>query len=62
MLRKSDFAVQFSQCVRLTVWMFDRAATSDADVVVLDLEDSVSSDAKLDARVKAIEGLLQCDW
>lgn len=43
-------------------WMFNKAASCGADIVFLDLEDSVPSAAKCDARVKAIQGLQQCNW
>lgn len=40
----------------------ERAATSPADIVLLDLEDSVAPDDKVQARKNAIEALNELDW
>ncbi|SLN32705.1 HpcH/HpaI aldolase/citrate lyase family protein [Oceanibacterium hippocampi] len=42
--------------------MFAKAAASDADVVFLDLEDSVSPDDKAEARKNVIGALRDVDW
>lgn len=42
--------------------MMARAAASDADLVLLDLEDSVAPDAKAAARRQVIEALTGLDW
>ncbi|MBO0731787.1 MAG: CoA ester lyase [Acidimicrobiaceae bacterium] len=42
--------------------MIAKAATSDADLVFLDLEDSVAPDAKEGARANVVAGLTELDW
>jgi malyl-CoA/(S)-citramalyl-CoA lyase len=42
--------------------MHSKAATSAADVIMLDLEDSVPPEAKEEARVKALSSLTSIDW
>lgn len=42
--------------------MIAKAAASDADLVFLDLEDSVVAEEKVPARAKIIEGLNTLDW
>jgi len=42
--------------------MHGKAVASSADVVMLDLEDSVPVDAKEKAREQVIRSLLECDW
>ena len=42
--------------------MIEKAAASDADLVFLDLEDSVSPNEKVAARAKVIHGLKTLDW
>ncbi len=42
--------------------MMEKAAASNADLVFLDLEDSVAPNQKVAARVKAIEALKKLDW
>ncbi|HLI07686.1 MAG TPA: CoA ester lyase [Ktedonobacteraceae bacterium] len=42
--------------------MIEKAAASNADLVFLDLEDSVSPDEKVTARAKAIQALKTLDW
>ena len=42
--------------------MHGKAHESNADVIMLDLEDSVPLDEKLNAREQVIESLLQLDW
>jgi len=42
--------------------MHGKAHESNADVIMLDLEDSVPVDEKQNARVQVIESLLQLDW
>ena len=42
--------------------MHGKAAKSDADVVMLDLEDSVPSDKKVQARAAVISSLINMDW
>jgi len=42
--------------------MIEKAAASDADLVFLDLEDSVAPNEKVAARTKAIKGLTTLDW
>jgi citrate lyase subunit beta/citryl-CoA lyase len=42
--------------------MIEKAAASDADLVFLDLEDSVAPAEKAAARTKAIQGLLELPW
>ncbi len=42
--------------------MMAKAAASSADLVFLDLEDSVSPNEKVAARVKAIQALKKLDW
>jgi citrate lyase subunit beta/citryl-CoA lyase len=57
LLRRSELATPASN-----EWMFDKAARSGADLVFLDLEDSVALSAKATARAKAVEALRTCDW
>lgn len=42
--------------------MIEKAAASDADLVFLDLEDSISPNEKVAARAKVIHGLKTLDW
>jgi citrate lyase subunit beta / citryl-CoA lyase len=42
--------------------MIAKAAASDADLVFLDLEDSVAPDAKEGARANVVAGLTELDW
>lgn len=42
--------------------MLRKAAVSQADLVLLDLEDAVSPDAKAEARIHVIEALTTLDW
>lgn len=42
--------------------MLRKAADSQADLVLLDLEDAVSPDAKAEARIHVIEALTTLDW
>jgi citrate lyase subunit beta / citryl-CoA lyase len=42
--------------------MIEKAAASNADLVFLDLEDSVAPNEKVEARAKAIKGLTTLDW
>jgi citrate lyase subunit beta/citryl-CoA lyase len=42
--------------------MIEKAAASNADLVFLDLEDSVAPNEKVGARVKAIKGLTTLNW
>ncbi len=56
-LHRSELAVPGS-----TPGMFEKAATSKADVVFLDLEDAVAPDDKEQARKNIIQGLNDIDW
>jgi malyl-CoA/(S)-citramalyl-CoA lyase len=56
-LNRSELAVPGSQTA-----LFEKAAASDADVVFLDLEDSVAPDDKIKARQNVIAGLREVDW
>src|SRR5437763_13791213 len=42
--------------------MIEKAAASNADLVFLDLEDSVAPDEKVPARAKVIQALKTLDW
>src|SRR5271167_4406832 len=42
--------------------MIEKASASNADLVFLDLEDSVAPNEKVGARAKAIKGLTTLDW
>ena len=42
--------------------LFEKAATSDADVVFLDLEDAVAPDDKPQARKNVIQAVNEIDW
>ncbi len=56
-LNRSELAVPGSQ-----PQLFEKAATSDADVVFLDLEDAVAPDDKVKARKNIIQALNDIDW
>ena len=56
-LNRSELAVPGTQTA-----MFEKAASSDADVVFLDLEDAVAPDDKVRARGNIIEALNDVDW
>ncbi|MCH7942765.1 MAG: CoA ester lyase [Proteobacteria bacterium] len=56
-LHRSELAVPGSQPK-----LFEKAAASDADVIFLDLEDSVAPDDKEQARKNIIEALNDIDW
>lgn len=56
-LNRSELAVPGSQ-----IKLFEKAATSDADVVFLDLEDAVAPDEKVAARRNVIKALNEIDW
>ena len=56
-LHRSELAVPGS-----APGMFEKAATSKADVVFLDLEDAVAPDDKEQARKNIIQGLNEIDW
>ena len=56
-LNRSELAVPGSR-----VDFFEKAAQSEADVVFLDLEDSVSINQKSSARKNAIEAVNEIDW
>jgi malyl-CoA/(S)-citramalyl-CoA lyase len=56
-LNRSELAVPASE-----PRFFEKAASSDADIVFLDLEDAVAPDHKETARRNAIETLSQLDW
>ncbi len=56
-LNRSELAVPGSQ-----TQLFEKAATSDADVVFLDLEDAVAPDEKEQARKNIIQALNDIDW
>ncbi|HEY8070487.1 MAG TPA: CoA ester lyase, partial [Methylocystis sp.] len=56
-LHRSELAVPGS-----APGMFEKAATSKADVVFLDLEDAVAPDDKEQARKNIIQGLNDIDW
>ena len=56
-LNRSELAVPGSQAK-----MFEKAASSEADVIFLDLEDAVAPDEKAQARKNIIEGLNDIDW
>lgn len=56
-LNRSELAVPGSQSA-----MFEKAASSDADVVFLDMEDAVAPDEKEQARKNIIEALNDIDW
>jgi citrate lyase subunit beta/citryl-CoA lyase len=56
-LRRSELATPASS------WkMIEKAAASDADLVFLDLEDSVAPTAKESARANVVRGLTELDW
>jgi citrate lyase beta subunit len=42
--------------------MVENALTSDADAVVLDLEDSVAPGSKAEARVDVVRAIRELDW
>jgi malyl-CoA/(S)-citramalyl-CoA lyase len=56
-LNRSELAVPGSQ-----PQMFEKAATSQADVVFLDLEDAVAPDDKAQARKNIIQAIGDIDW
>jgi malyl-CoA/(S)-citramalyl-CoA lyase len=56
-LHRSELAVPGSN-----VRMLERAPTSGADIVMLDLEDAVAPDDKPQARVNVIDALTELDW
>ncbi|MEM7438418.1 MAG: CoA ester lyase [Pseudomonadota bacterium] len=56
-LNRSELAVPGSQ-----PQMFEKAASSDVDVIFLDLEDAVAPDEKEGARKNIIEALNDIDW
>jgi malyl-CoA/(S)-citramalyl-CoA lyase len=56
-LHRSELAVPGSQPK-----FFEKAATSAADVIFLDLEDAVAPDEKVQARKNIIEALNDIDW
>ena len=56
-LNRSELAVPGSQ-----PQLFEKAASSDADVIFLDLEDAVAPDDKEAARKNIIQGLNDIDW
>ncbi len=56
-LNRSELAVPGSQPD-----LFEKAATSRADVIFLDLEDAVAPDEKVRARSNVIEALNDIDW
>ncbi|NBV94910.1 MAG: CoA ester lyase, partial [Methylocystaceae bacterium] len=56
-LHRSELAVPGS-----APGMFEKAATSKADVVFLDLEDAVAPDDKEQARKNIIQALNDIDW
>lgn len=62
MLKKSKLRRSMLATPATNDWMFDKAACSGADVVFLDLEDSVPPVVKRNAREKSIQGLNECDW
>ncbi len=39
-----------------------KARTVDADCIILDLEDAVAPDAKVEARAAAVAAVAECDW
>ena len=56
-LNRSELAVPGSR-----IDFFEKAAKSDADVIFLDLEDSVSISQKSSARANVIEAVNDIDW
>lgn len=56
-LNRSELAVPGSQPK-----MFEKAASSDVDVIFLDLEDAVAPDEKEEARKSIIRALNELDW
>ena len=56
-LNRSELAVPGSR-----IDFFEKAAKSDADVIFLDLEDSVSISQKSSARANVIEAVNAIDW
>lgn len=56
-LNRSELAVPGSQ-----PQMFEKAASSDVDVIFLDLEDAVAPDEKVQARKNIIQALNDIDW
>ena len=56
-LNRSELAVPGSR-----IDFFEKAAKSDADVIFLDLEDSVSINQKSNARANVIEAVNDIDW
>jgi malyl-CoA/(S)-citramalyl-CoA lyase len=56
-LQRSELAVPGSNTA-----LFDKAAKSAADIVVLDVEDAVAPDDKAQARSNIIQGLNDIDW
>ena len=56
-LNRSELAVPGSR-----IDFFEKAAKSDADIVFLDLEDSVSINQKSSARTNVIEAVNDIDW
>ena len=56
-LNRSELAVPGSR-----IDFFEKAAKSDADIIFLDLEDSVSISQKSSARANVIEAVNDIDW
>ena len=56
-LNRSELAVPGSR-----IDFFEKAAKSEADIIFLDLEDSVSINQKSSARVNVIEAVNDIDW
>ena len=56
-LNRSELAVPGSRTD-----FFEKAAKSDADIIFLDLEDSVSISKKSSARTNVIEAVNDIDW
>ena len=56
-LNRSELAVPGSK-----IDFFEKAARSDADIIFLDLEDSVSINQKSNARANVIEAVNDIDW
>ena len=56
-LNRSELAVPGSR-----IEFFEKAAKSNADIVFLDLEDSVSISQKSNARANVIEAINDIDW
>ncbi|GHO43230.1 HpcH/HpaI aldolase/citrate lyase family protein [Ktedonospora formicarum] len=56
-LRRSELSTPGSNA-----YMMRKAAASQSDLVLLDLEDAVSPDAKAEARTQVIQALTTLDW